>query len=164
MIQRILVALDSSGRAAAVFDAAAELAKRFDAVLHPVHVISVPPEFPPAARESHVDPLPAHLAAVAVEGMRKIMGHASSDVRVDEPRTKTGQPWRMILEAADELDVDLIVVGSHGYHGLDRILGTTAGTVANMARRNVLVVHDRKAILAARDHDTALAAGDARRR
>jgi nucleotide-binding universal stress UspA family protein len=37
--------------------------------------------------------------------------------------------------------VDLIVIGSHGYHGLDRVLGTTAARVSNLARRNVLVVH-----------------------
>jgi nucleotide-binding universal stress UspA family protein len=52
-----------------------------------------------------------------------------------------GVPWRKILDAADELDVDLIVMGSHGYGGFDRLLGTTAAQVANRARRNVLVVH-----------------------
>ena len=39
--------------------------------------------------------------------------------------------------------MDLIVLGSHGYHVLDRILGTTAARVANLAHRNVFVVHDR---------------------
>ena len=43
------------------------------------------------------------------------------------------------------MKADLIVLGSHGYHGLDRLLGTTAGKVVNLARRNVLVVHGRDA-------------------
>lgn len=53
-------------------------------------------------------------------------------------------PWRVILATADDLDVDLIVLGSHGYHGMDRILGTTAGRVANQARCDVLVIHQRE--------------------
>jgi nucleotide-binding universal stress UspA family protein len=62
-----------------------------------------------------------------------------------EPRIEQViQPWRAILAMGDKVDADLIVVGSHGYHGWDRILGTTAGKVANLAHRNVLVVHDRE--------------------
>jgi nucleotide-binding universal stress UspA family protein len=34
-------------------------------------------------------------------------------------------------------------VGSHGYHGLDYLLGTNASKVANLAHRDVFVVHDR---------------------
>ena len=50
------------------------------------------------------------------------------------------QPWRTIIDVADEIGADLIVVGSHGYHGLDHLLGTNAAKVANQACRNVLVV------------------------
>jgi nucleotide-binding universal stress UspA family protein len=60
-------------------------------------------------------------------------------VRVD-PVT---EPWIGILAAADAVDAALIVLGSHGYRGWDRVLGTTAGKVANSSHRNVLVVHDR---------------------
>lgn len=49
-----------------------------------------------------------------------------------------------IPPAAAKYDVDLIVVGSHGYHGWDRVLGTTASRVANLADRDVLVVRERK--------------------
>ena len=51
-----------------------------------------------------------------------------------------GTPWQSIERAATEGDVDLIVVGSHGYHALDRVLGTTAAKVVNHADRAVLVV------------------------
>jgi nucleotide-binding universal stress UspA family protein len=49
-------------------------------------------------------------------------------------------PWDGICRAAKEFVVDLVVIGSHGYGGLDRILGTTAAKVVNHADRNVLVV------------------------
>jgi len=34
------------------------------------------------------------------------------------------------------------VIGSHGYGGLDRLLGTTAARVVNHADRNVLIVRN----------------------
>ena len=49
-------------------------------------------------------------------------------------------PWDGICRAAREHAVDLIVIGSHGYGGIDRLLGTTAAKVVNHADRNVLVV------------------------
>jgi nucleotide-binding universal stress UspA family protein len=143
MIKRILVALDGSERAAGVFDAGVSLAERFGAYLYPFRAIEVPPEFPAAAAGSKLDPLPSLMTATAMEEMLALAAGAQArNVAVQAPLVRQGQPWRMILEAADELDADVIVVGSHGYHGLDRILGTTAGKVANLARRNVFVVHN----------------------
>ncbi len=49
-------------------------------------------------------------------------------------------PWDGICRAAREHDADMIVIGSHGYGALDRLLGTTAAKVVNHADRNVLVV------------------------
>lgn len=57
---------------------------------------------------------------------------------------RAGRPRRRIVEASDDLRCDLIVIGSHGYHGLDRALGTTASKVASHASSDVLVVHDRE--------------------
>lgn len=50
-----------------------------------------------------------------------------------------GTPWDTICREARTLDCDLVVLGSHGYSGFDRILGTTAGKVANHCERSVLV-------------------------
>jgi nucleotide-binding universal stress UspA family protein len=51
-----------------------------------------------------------------------------------------GAPWESICRAARENAVDLIVIGSHGVHGIERLLGTTATRVLNHADRSVLVV------------------------
>ena len=51
-----------------------------------------------------------------------------------------GVPWDTICTVAKEDNVDLIVIGSHGYDILDRIVGTTAAKVVNHADRSVLVV------------------------
>ena len=60
--------------------------------------------------------------------------------RLEKIATELATPWDGICTAARAYDVDLIVIGSHGYGTLDRILGTTAAKVTNHADRNVLVV------------------------
>jgi nucleotide-binding universal stress UspA family protein len=51
-------------------------------------------------------------------------------------------PWRGICEAARREDAALVVIGSHAYGGIERLLGTTAAQVVNHADRSVLVVRD----------------------
>ena len=51
-----------------------------------------------------------------------------------------GSPWQSICETAHRLGCDLVVIGSHGYSGIDRVLGTTAAKVVNHAPCSVLVV------------------------
>jgi nucleotide-binding universal stress UspA family protein len=140
VIRRVLVALDGSPRASGVFATATELARRFEAELVPLRVIFIPAEFPPAAHMTQGDPLAAQMVSEAENALRAF-AMSMPDVAVAPPLVRHGQPWKVILDVSDELDVDLIVMGSHGYHGFDRVLGTTAGKVANLARRNVLVVH-----------------------
>ena len=143
MIGRVLVAVDASARAPLVVAAAAEIAARFGATLTLFRALTIPPDFPPAAHVGPADALPAFLTREAHASLDALVATLPADVRADAPIVRVGQSWRAILEAADELDVDLIVIGSHGYYGLDRVLGTTAGKVANLAQLNVLVVHDR---------------------
>lgn len=145
MIRRLLVAIDESERAALVLQTAAELAQAFGAILIPMRVLLVPPAFPPSARVSRPDPLAPHLEAAAREDLL----HATEGLKgisIAVPVIRTGTPWREIVQSSEELDVDLVVIGSHGYGGWDRVLGTTAGEIANRARRNVLIVHEREAV------------------
>ncbi|HVW24603.1 MAG TPA: universal stress protein [Polyangiaceae bacterium] len=144
MFQRILVALDASVRAAGVFKVAGELARAVGARLYVARAITVPPEFPPAAAGCPADPLVARMAANAMQDMSRLIAAAPDDVAVQPPIVRLGVPWRVILDVADERDVDLIVIGSHGYHGWDHILGTTAAKIVNIARRHVFVVHERE--------------------
>ena len=49
-------------------------------------------------------------------------------------------PGQVVVELADELRTDLLVIGSHGYHVFERVLGTTAARIVNLAGCSVLVV------------------------
>ena len=59
---------------------------------------------------------------------------------LDAVEVKIGTPWSAICDEAKKIKADLIVIGSHGYGTLDRILGTTAAKVVNHAECSVLVV------------------------
>jgi nucleotide-binding universal stress UspA family protein len=144
LIRRILVPLDESSRAAGVLEAALEIAERFAARIRLFRAIAVPPEWPAAAAGNPVDRLPGHLTDLALAELDELGQRAAGRVAVEPPIARTGeQPWRLIVALADELDVDLVVIGSHGYHGVDRVLGTNAARVVNFAHCNVLVAHDR---------------------
>ena len=142
MTKTLLVAVDGSPRASKVLLAGVELARATHARIVLFRAVVVPPDFPAAAATSGPDELPAYLLREAHEQLAAFI-KTIPDVPC-EARVEQGvQPWREIIAAADAIDADVIVIGSHGYHGWDRILGTTAGKVANLAGRNVFVVHPR---------------------
>jgi universal stress protein F len=64
----------------------------------------------------------------------------ASPARLEKLVAAFATPWDGICRAGREEAADLIAIGSHGYGGLDRLLGTTAAKVVNHADRNVLVV------------------------
>lgn len=144
MFNKVLAALDSSERAPGVFDLAVRVARMAGARLYILRVVSIPPEFPPAAAGTAADPLVARMANHAMQDLSRLIAGGPDDVAIQPPIVRLGTPWRTILETAEERDVDLIIVGSHGYQGWDRVLGTTAGKVANCSTRSVLVVHDQR--------------------
>ena len=52
-----------------------------------------------------------------------------------------GEPWRKILEVANDRAADLIIVGTHGRTGLDHLLiGSVAEKVARVSPVPVLIV------------------------
>jgi len=55
-------------------------------------------------------------------------------------RVETGPTKAEILRVAEEMPADLIVVGSHGRHGISRLLGSTAQGVVHGAPCDVLAV------------------------
>ncbi len=140
MYSVILAAVDDSPRAEQVVEAALDLAERFDARVHLFRSVSVPPAFPPAA-VTPPDELPAQLATEARRSLEALAG-GHPRIVVETPDLRTPHPWEAIVVAARRIGADLIVIGSHGYGGWDRLLGTNAAKVADRADRSVLVVHE----------------------
>ena len=77
------------------------------------------------------------LEAVAVASVKARAAGASLDTMLRE-----GRPWEAILEAAQAVGADMIVMGTHGRHGLVRaLLGSVTEKVVRTSAVPVLVVH-----------------------
>ena len=141
MISRILVALDHTTRAPGVLRAATEIAEHFDASLILFRAIAIDQPFPPAASTAaHRDPLPAYLKMEALNELDEL-AKGNRRATLTPPIISVGPPAKTIVEAAARSQADLIVLGSHGLHGLDYLFGTTTGSIATRAHCSVFVVH-----------------------
>lgn len=138
-MKRILVALDGSPRANTVVAAAARMAELANSKLVLFRAISIPVDMPREVLNLMDRSLEDVLIGNAHADLERIAASLPRD-RVERIVTPFATPWDGICRTARELDVDLIVIGSHGYGGIDRVLGTTAAKVVNHADRNVLVV------------------------
>lgn len=144
LFRTLLVPLDGSAVAPVVFMTAVQMARVFNAQVYLLRVLTIDPGFPPAA---HVTPdgLEPKLVADAHGELKQRMASVAG-VAFGPALVVLGDPWRQIVDVARTVDVDLIVLGSHRYHGTDRILGTVASKVVNHADRDVLVVRRRNGI------------------
>ncbi|MBL9101120.1 MAG: universal stress protein [Myxococcales bacterium] len=148
MYKHILAALDGSPRAPRVLREAAELAARTGATLHLCRAVTVPHGMPTDAFFYTGEVLEARLVehglrelGALVEGLHPTHTPIVWGQRV----CRLGTPGQLVVDLAAELGADLVVLGSHGYGLIDRLLGTTAARIVNHAPCNVLVVRERPA-------------------
>ena len=74
---------------------------------------------------------------------KEYLQHLGEKMKIPEERRLVlhGQAKKQILKIAEELGVDLLVVGSHGRHGLNLLLlGSTASGILHGAKCDVLAV------------------------
>jgi nucleotide-binding universal stress UspA family protein len=148
MYDTILVPTDGSEHADAAIERALDLAERYGATLHALFVVDT--SYPYADFETP----PVNWSAVtdAMEGQGEA-ATATVRERADERgvsiETEVRQATsvhRMILDYADEHDVDLIVMGTRGRKGLDRyLLGSVTEKVVRLSDVPVLTVKAPKA-------------------
>lgn len=136
---KILVGVDGSPREPKVLEAAIALAKDRGGKIHLARAMMVPVSIPTAVWTLQGEDFSQFL----VEHGNKELVTTAEKVPVElrgEAITRLGQPADVLIALAEELEVDLVVIGSHGYGGIDRVLGTTAAKVVNRAKCSVLVV------------------------
>ena len=141
-IRKILVGLDSSPRAGQVLETAVALALQYSAKLYLCNAVGIPFDFPADALGLSPTALPGIMEDAARRDM-EVRARALPPEIAHKVDIQIGTPWQVICNLAKDEDVDLIVIGSHGYSGLDRVIGTTAGRVVNHADRAVLVVRPK---------------------
>ena len=138
---KILVAHDGSPKADQALDAAADIAGKFGGS---VVIVNVVPDLCLSSEEIGPEGcalVTRSLSDEADGAMRKVKARLAEKGLVAELVIKDGRPADAILDAADEADVDLIVIGSTGKHGALRMLmGSVSSRVAEYSTRSVLIV------------------------
>jgi nucleotide-binding universal stress UspA family protein len=148
-LKNILVATDFSEPAEAALRYGSELARRFNASLHVLHVVD-----DVAARPSALPGMPPDVGVLQTTLEQD--ARANLETLVPEPdRTAlraqldiavSAWPGEAILGYARDAQIDLIIVGTHGRSGLARFfIGSVAQHVARTASCPVLTVraHER---------------------
>lgn len=137
---KILAALDFSEGGGLAVQRARELATNYQAELHVLHSV----EFIPPVDTSFgvLSPFEVDLTDQMVEAARARMAELSESLGIPTAHglVVVGSPKQEIIRVAGEIGADLIVVGTHGRHGLGVLLGSTASSVVNHAKCDVLAV------------------------
>lgn len=138
--ERILVPTDGSEHAAAAVDHAISIARTYDASVHVLFVV----DLGQVAMASDISPYPQLIDDLRARGEGATAGIATRirDADLDVvTEVREGTPSKGVLEYATNHDIDLIVMGTHGRTGLDRVLlGSTAARVIRRAELPVLAV------------------------
>lgn len=138
--KHLLVAVDFYEQCEDIINKAKALATIYDAKLSILHVVDNLPTFDPgygADLAFNMD-----LITELMDSSKKKLAVLANAHQIPANCVwlEMGSPKAEIVRIADENEVDLIVVGSHGRHGLALLLGSTANGVLHHANCDVLAV------------------------
>jgi universal stress protein A len=141
--KHLLLAVDFASETEPVVARAAQLKAICGARLSLIHVVEY---LPMAYSGDLVLPDDFDLEQELLEVAKKQMAAMGERLGVPEGDRyiEIGGTGHSILRLAGEIGVDLIVLGSHGRHGLAALLGSTARSVLNGALCDVLAVRLRQ--------------------
>ncbi len=137
MYDRVLVPTDGSTGTAHVAMQAFDLAEQYGASVHLLHVI-----------DSNVGRMFADSAESRAEmrdsGRRAIgtLEELASGYEIETvSELREGEPWKEILACADDIDADVIVMGTNGRSGIERrLIGSVTERVVRHSDHPVLTV------------------------
>jgi nucleotide-binding universal stress UspA family protein len=140
--RRILVATDFTETSERAIDAALELAVRLGASLTVMHAYEIPIVGVPDGALIATPELAARLSEASRSALdstlKRLEGRGVQVASV----LREGVAWEEIEQVADEIDADVIVIGTHGRRGLARaLLGSVAENVIRTTYRPVLTIH-----------------------
>lgn len=142
MFQQIVVGTDGSPTAQVALERAAELARSHDATLHVVSVFTATRLSPSAATATAGQSVQRDFDAAQQYATNVVT--AASEFVGDGVKTEghavAGEAASALIEAAERVGADLIVVGSKGMRGARRLIGSIPNTVAHQAPCAVLIV------------------------
>ena len=146
MFSKILVPLDFSEYTDEILEYATEIARKFGASLHLIHVIPTMDYF--TLYESFITPenIAAAQQAIAADVKKRLEEAAGRISGIAATRAvRTGAAFVEITQYAESEGIDLIVMGTHGRGGIEHLLlGSVAGRVIRRAPCPVLTIRPKK--------------------
>src|SRR3990170_1093976 len=133
---KVLLATDGSENSAQATTAAVDLARRSDSELHLIHVW----------HDVHTHRVHTFVKRELQRQGREILDQEVRRIgemggTVTRSHLREGRTFEEVIKLGDELDAGLLLVGSHGYRGLRRMLmGSQSEDIVHHAHRPVLVV------------------------
>jgi len=137
MFDVVVVGADDSLTARRAVEAAVEIARMSNGVLHLVSVFDLktysgrdlPAEFHVLSNEGEVDALLQELSLMAKGAGVEFHLHGVN-----------GSPADALIKVAEDVNADLLVVGNKGMKGLRRVLGSVPNTIAHEAPCSVAII------------------------
>ena len=138
MYERILVPTDGSSGVDRAVEHAVDLARTYGAELHVLNVVNIASLSTEVNSEAVIEDLEDQGRELTSE-----IAERAADAGVEDVTSEVihGIPHETILEYADEEDVDLVVMGTHGRTGLEHyLLGSVTEKVVRTSDVPVLTV------------------------
>ena len=145
-LRKILAPIDFSPASKNAFKYAVRFAEEFGGELTLLYVLEPPPTTSYMAIPEATAFVEGDIVA-AGKHLRSLIASVRSR-KIEQPphwKVRAGLPSHEIVEAAKEMDVDLIVIATHGYTGWKHFcIGSTAERVVRAAPCPVLVVREKE--------------------
>ncbi len=136
--KNILVATDFGNASRRAAELGCELARQFGARLTLLHVWTVPIPAYAEAISIRLDEIEKEAVKAMEEEVDRLRDKCPTPIRT---LLVVGLAWRTIVDAIEEHKCDLVIVGTHGRHGVERLfLGSVAEKVVRASPVPVLTV------------------------
>ncbi|MDX1796214.1 MAG: universal stress protein [Hydrogenovibrio sp.] len=142
--QTLLVAVDFSEHSEKAIVRAKQLSNIYHAELMLLHLVEEPtyPVFEDVSLSGNAGIWIPEIADAMMDAAKKRLCALAEQNQIDPSacHVMMGFPKTDIVERANELNVDLIVMGRHGLSFLDKLIGSTTDSVLHHAKCDVLAV------------------------
>jgi len=140
MYEDILVPTDGSKGTNDAVSHALDIADKYDATVHALYVVNTS-AYSTLPADSNWESITAALEEEGEQATGEIAARMDETDVETVTNVKEGVPHKTIMEYANEEEVDMIVMGTHGKTGLDRLLlGSVTEKIVRTSEIPVLTV------------------------
>jgi nucleotide-binding universal stress UspA family protein len=141
-LKTFLVPTDFAAAAETALDVAIDLATKVRAEVYLMHAARLPYAGYPDGISFPTNELVSRIVAKAESELAACLARRRASGVEIKLIFKQIDPREAVLEAADEISADLLIMGTHGRRGLERaLMGSVAESVARTSERPVMTVH-----------------------